>query len=262
MNFKKTYSPQKGYTEICTKENCSCKRLCFGMIELQKGDSVTLETAGSEYAFIFLYGHADVTVGSQVYSNVGERQDVFGGPAHSVYAPRNTAVTFTGLDDVKIAVISTPTDKDSKPQWKKPEEVKVLTLGQEPYLRDFNGIIDGDHNADYLTVGESFVVPGNYAGFPGHKHDVDNMPAEAAAEEIYYFLFDKEQGFGFQSIYTADGEIDETYRVKNNDVTEFPKGYHLTQTAPGYKMYILWFMAGDIQGVHRTNDPEHAWVIQ
>ena len=55
MNFKKTYIPQKGYTEICTKENCSCKRLCFGMIELQKGDSVTLETAGSEYAFIFLY---------------------------------------------------------------------------------------------------------------------------------------------------------------------------------------------------------------
>ena len=38
MNFKKTYIPQKGYTEICTKENCSCKRLCFGMIELAKGD--------------------------------------------------------------------------------------------------------------------------------------------------------------------------------------------------------------------------------
>lgn len=262
MNFKKSYTPKKGYTEICTKENCSCKRLCFGMIELEKGDAVTLETAGMEYAFIFLYGHADVTVGSEVYANVGERQDVFSGPAHSIYAPRNTTVNFTGVDTVKIAVISTPTDKDSKPQWKKPDEVKVAMLGQAPYLREYNGIIDVDHNADYLTVGESFVYPGNYAGFPGHKHDVDNMPAESAAEEIYYFLFDKDQGFGFQSLYTADGEIDVTYRVKNNDITEFPRGYHLTQTALGYKMYILWFMAGDIQGIHRTNDPAHEWVIQ
>ena len=262
MNFKKSYVPKKGYTEICTKENCSCKRLCFGMIELAKGDTVSLETAGSEYAFVVLYGHADVQVGGEVYAGVGKRMNVFEGPSHSVYAPRNTTVTFTGIDEVKIAVISTPTDKDSKPQWKKPEEVKVGILGQEPYLREFNGIIDVDHNADYLTVGESFVVPGNYAGFPGHKHDEDNMPAEAAAEEIYYFLFDKEQGFGFQSLYTADGEIDETYRVKNNDITEFPRGYHLTQTALGYKMYILWFMAGDIQGIHRTNDPAHEWVLQ
>ena len=37
---------------------------------------------------------------------------------------------------------------------------------------------------------------------------------------------------------------------------------HLTQTALGYRMYILWFMAGDVQGVHRTNDPAHEWVIQ
>lgn len=262
MNFKKAYTPQKGYTEICTEENCSCKRLCFGMIELQRNDTICLETAGKEYVFVFLYGHADVQVDNTLYSNVGERQSVFDGPSHSVYAPRNKKVTFTGIDNVKIAVISTPTDKDSEPQWKKPGEVKVAILGQEPYKRSFNGIVDTDHNANYLTVGESFVVPGNYAGFPGHKHDVDNMPAESAAEEIYYFLFDKEQGFGYQSLYTADGEIDVTYRVKNNDVTEFPKGYHLTQTAPGYGMYILWFMAGDVQGVHRTNDPEHEWVIQ
>ena len=165
-------------------------------------------------------------------------------------------------DEVKIAVISTPTDKDSKPQWKKPEEVKIGTLGKEPYLREFNGIIDVDHNADYLTVGESFVVPGNWAGYPGHKHDVNDMPRESVAEEIYYFLFDKEQGFGFQSLYTRDGEIDETYRVKNNDLVEFPKGYHLTQTAPGYQMYILWLMAGDEQGIHRTNDPDHDWILQ
>ena len=261
MNYKKTYTPNIGYTKICEKENCSCKRLEFGMIKLGKNDTVTLNTEGSEFAFVFLFGHADVTVGQTKLDNVGNRMNVFEGPAHTVYVPRNQSVTFTGLDDVQIAAISTPTDKDSTVQWKKPEEVKVMTLGQEPWKRDFHNLIDGNTNADYLTLGESFVVPGNYAGFPGHKHDVDNMPTESVAEEIYYFLFDKEQGFGFQSLYTRDGEIDVTYRVKNNDLVEFPKGYHLTQTAPGYQMYILWFMSGDIQGIHRTNDPDHEWVL-
>ncbi len=262
MNYKKTYKPQKGYTKLCTKENCTCKRLEFGMIQLSKGEFVEIQTEEKEYSFIFLYGHADVKTEGFDWKCVGKRENVFDGPAHSIFIPRNSSVTFTGVDDVQIAVISTPTDKDSKPQWQKPEEVKVMTLGEEPWKRDAHIIVDGDSNADYLTVGESFVIPGNWAGFPGHKHDVNDMPRESVAEEIYYFLFDKEQGFGFQSLYTADGKIDETYRVQNNDLVEFPEGYHLTMTAPGYQMYILWFMAGDEQGIHRTNDPKHEWILE
>ena len=262
MNYKKTYVPAIGYTKLCEIDRCSCKRLEFGVIELNAGDAVTLQTEEKEYAVSFMFGHADVTVGENTWKNVGERMDVFGGAAHSIYVPRRSKVTFTGCDHVRIGVIDTPTDRDSQPQWRKPEEVKVMTLGETPWKRDAHIIIDGDSNADFLTVGESFVEPGNWAGYPGHKHDVDDMPRESVAEEIYYFLFDKEQGFGFQSLYTRDGEIDETYRVKNNDLTEFPKGYHLTQTAPGYKMYILWLMAGDEQGIHRTNDPDHDWILQ
>lgn len=262
MNYKKTYTPAIGYTKLCEIDKCSCKRLEFGMVELNAGDSVTINTEDKEYVFVFVVGHADVQIGNIQWKNVGCRMNVFDGPSHSVYVPRNSVVTFTGLDHVVIGAIDTPTDKDSQPQWKKPEEVKVLTLGENPWKRDFHGIMDGSGNADYLTVGESFVEPGNWAGYPGHKHDVDDMPREAIAEEIYYFLFDKEQGFGFQSLYTRDGAIDETYRVKNNDLVEFPRGYHLTQTAPGYRMYILWFMAGDVQGVHRTNDPDHDWILQ
>ena len=262
MNYKKTYQPEIGYTKLCQINQSSCKRLEFGIIELNAGDSVMINTEEKEFAFIFMFGHADVTVGENHWKNVGGRMDVFEGPCHSVYVPRRSEVTFTGRDHVRIGVIDTPTDRDSQPQWRTPEQVKVMTLGETPWKRDAHIIIDGESNADFLTVGESFVEPGNWAGYPGHKHDVDDMPRESVAEEIYYFLFDREQGFGFQSLYTRDGEIDETYRVKNNDLVEFPKGYHLTQTAPGYKMYILWLMAGDVQGIHRTNDPDHDWILQ
>lgn len=261
MNYKKTYAQKTGYTKLCEIDKCSCKRLEFGMIRLSAGQSVTLQTENKEYAFIFLSGHADVETEGHSWKAVGDRENVFDGPAHSVYIPRNHTVTFTGCDEVQIAVIDTPTQKDSQPEHRLPKDVKIMPLGVHPWKRDAHMIIDGDSKADYLTIGESFVEPGNWAGYPGHKHDVDDMPRESVAEEIYYFLFDKEQGYGFQSLYTRDGEIDETYRVKNNDLVEFPKGYHLTQTAPGYRMYILWLMAGDLQGIHRTNDPDHDWIL-
>ena len=42
MNLKKTYVPKIGYTEICKTGECSLKLLDFGMVELKKGDSVTI----------------------------------------------------------------------------------------------------------------------------------------------------------------------------------------------------------------------------
>ena len=85
------------------------------------------------------------------------------------------------------------------------------------------------------------------------------MPAECIAEEIYYFLFDPKQGFAVQCMYTADGRMDEAYRVKHDELVEFPYGYHTTVSTPGYQTYFLWLMAGDYQGFNRSNDPEHAW---
>ena len=161
---------------------------------------------------------------------------------------------------VKIAVCMTPIDQDTEPQAIKQADVRIARLGVKPWERDTSFIVDGTTHAKKLTIGEAYVTPGNWAGFPPHKHDVDNMPAECVAEEIYYFLFDPPQGFGVQCLYTADGSIDEAYRVKNDELVEFPCGYHTTVSAPGYNTYFLWLMAGDHQGFCRTNDPAHAWV--
>ena len=88
------------------------------------------------------------------------------------------------------------------------------------------------------------------------------MPAECIAEEVYYFLFDPVDGFGVQCVYTADGSVDEAYRVKNDELVEFPYGYHSTVSTPGYATYFLWLMAGDYQGFNRSLDPKHAWVAE
>lgn len=261
MNLKKTYIPSIGYTKICEIGKCSLHMLEFGIIELKKRDKVTIETKECEYAFIFLGGRALVQIEGEEGQVVGGRRNVFEDKrADSVYVPKNRRVMFTGCEHVKIAVCNTPVEEDSEPQILPASRVTLKTLGVKPWERDTSFIIDSTTNAKRLTIGEAYITPGNWAGFPPHKHDVENMPDEGILEEIYYFLFQPDTGFGVQCLYTADGEIDEAYRVQQDDLVEFPRGYHTTVGAPGYNTYFLWLMAGDHQGFFRSNDPSHEWV--
>lgn len=261
MNYKKTYKPANGYTPLCQIGQCSLKDLEFGIIELTDGQSLTFETKDREVAFILLSGKAEFTANGTAYGSVGVRRNVFESPkAECFYAPHDTKVEIYSPWNVKIAVCATPCMEDSACQVIRQGDVRVARLGVKPWERDTSFIVDGSTNAKKLTIGEAYITPGMWAGFPPHKHDVDNMPHEGVLEEIYYFLFDPGQGFGIQCLYTADGEIDEAYRVKSDELVEFPRGYHTTVGAPGYNTYFLWLMAGEHQGFFRSNDPDHAWV--
>lgn len=261
MNFKKAYKSQKGFTPICKIGECSLKKLEFGIIELDAGESLDFNTYDKETAFIMLQGHCDVKVGDTVFENVGNRNNVFENRrAESFYMPIETVCTITALDHIKVAVVATPVKEKTEPQVLREDRVVLKMLGVQPYERETSFLVDGTTNAKVLTIGECYVTKGNWAGFPPHKHDEDNMPKECICEEIYYFLFNPEQGFGVQCLYTSDGSIDEAYRVKNDELVEFPYGYHTTVSTPGYETYFLWLMAGDYQGFNRSNDPEHDWI--
>ena len=261
MNYKKTYVTKKGYTPICKIGECSLSRLEFGIIELGAGEEQPFDTENKETAFIVLSGRCDVRFDGQVYENVGNRRSVFENrKAECFYMPRDQKLFVRAREDVKIAVCATPIAEKTEPQLLKADRVPLKLLGRPPFERETSFLIDGTTNAKILTVGESYTTEGNWAGFPPHKHDEDNMPAECVAEEIYYFLFEPEQGFAVQCLYTKDGEIDEAYRVKNDELVEFPRGYHTTVSTPGYKTYFLWMMAGDHQGFNRSNDPDHDWI--
>lgn len=261
MNFKKAYRSANGYTPICKIGECSLKRLEFGIIELEANQSLTYHTQDKETAFIILEGHCNVCFGETKWENIGNRNSVFENrKAESFYMPKEQELEIIAIDHIKIAVCATPVDEKTEPQLLKEDHVVLKLLGDQPYRRETSFIIDGNSNAKILTVGEAYPTEGNWAGFPPHKHDVDNMPAECIAEEIYYFMFEPKQGFAVQCVYTSDGEIDESYRVKYDELVEFPYGYHTTVTTPGYKSYFLWLMAGDYQGFNRSSDPDHAWI--
>ena len=52
MNFKKKYEKATGYTPICKIGECTLKKLEFGIIELEAGQTLTFHTADKETAFI------------------------------------------------------------------------------------------------------------------------------------------------------------------------------------------------------------------
>ena len=261
MNFKKTYTPANGYTPVCKIGECTLNKLEFGIIELEKGQKLDYYTEDKEVAFIMLYGHCNVYVNDEVYENVGNRMTVFENrKAESFYMPREQALTIEAIDKIKIAVCATPVSEKTQPQVLREDHVTLKVLGRVPFERETSFIIDGNSNAKVLTIGESYCTEGNWAGFPPHKHDEDNMPSECICEEIYYFLFEPEQGVVVQSPYTADGEMDEGARVRQDALVEVPYGYHTTVSTPGYQTYFLWLMAGDYQGFNRSNDPKHDWI--
>ena len=261
MNLKKKYEKANGYTPICKIGEGALKKLEFGIIELEAGQRQNFDTMDKETAFIMLEGHCNVSFGDTCWEKVGNRANVFENrKAESFYMPKEQKLQIEALDHVKIAVCATPVDEKTQPQLIRENQVVLKLLGQVPFQRETSFIIDGNSNAKILTIGEAYVTEGNWAGFPPHKHDEDNMPTECIAEEIYYFLFNPEQGFAVQCLYTADGKLDEAYRVKNDELVEFPYGYHTTVATPGYATYFLWLMAGDHQGFNRSNDPEHAWI--
>lgn len=261
MSYKKTYVPTEGYTPLCKIGECSLKKLEFGIIKLSPGNKLQFDTENKETAFIMLEGHCNVTSGNIKWENVGNRMTVFENrKAECFYFGREETLEITSLDGVKIAVCATPIEEETEPQFLREDHAVLKLLGEVPFQRETSFLIDSNSNAKILTVGEAYPTEGNWAGFPPHKHDEDNMPTECIAEEIYYFLFSPEQGFGVQCLYTSDGEFDEAYRVKNDELVEFPRGYHSTVSTPGYETYFLWLMAGDHQGFNRSSDPDHAWI--
>ncbi len=261
MNFKKSYTQKIGYTPICEIGKCSLKKLEFGIIELDAEMSLEFDTKDREVAFVMLEGHVDVSFDSVKWENVGNRKNVFENKkAECFYMPREQKLEIFARDHVKIAVCGTPVDEKTEPQLLREDYAVLKTLGRVPFERETSFLVDGNSNAKVLTIGECYVTEGNWAGFPPHKHDEDNMPVECICEEIYYFLYNPKQGFGVQLLYTADGKLDEAYRVQNDELVEFPYGYHSTVSTPGYETYFLWLMAGDYQGFNRSNDPLHNWI--
>ncbi len=261
MNLKKSYVEKYGYERIITDRNSTLAFAEMDMLKLANGDSYTVDEKGKEFAIIVMYGSCNVCGKDFSFEKVGVRKDVFSGVGESVYVGLNTSFTITAVDgDVKVCLAKAPADKYFKPQVVRTADIKTKELGKGAYTRSAAFNVAENVEANLLYIGEFWVEDGKWASFPPHKHDVDNMPTEGFLDEIYYFEFDKLEGFGVQMVYSKEGDINEAYKVKTGDAVEIPKGYHPFTVAPNYKNYCLWIMAGKNRGIFCTVEDDHKWI--
>lgn len=249
MSLKRTYVPGEGYRRIVGPGEGGLAFTDLGMLALSAGGTGTLESDDRETALIALTGGGAVTAEGLGRVEIGGRRTVFDGPTHLVYLPRRNGPiqVAAGAQGVELAVCHAAATSVHPPRLITPGEVKTVSIGEGCYRREALLILDERFAASRLFIGEAIVPGGNWASWPPHRHDYDNLPEEVDMEEIYFFRFDPPQGFGFQRVYTDDRRLDAAFVVGDNDAIIIPEGYHPVAAAPGARMYYLWVMSGNIR---------------
>lgn len=256
-----------------TPERAGWEFITFQARRLAAGDSWTSGTGASEFVLVNLSGRYSVHSNRGEWSGIGGRKTVFEGAAHALYLPRNTDFTVTAEEAGEYAVARVPTDEDHEPWLIKPEDVPVSVRGGDHATRQINDLLPPGSPVHRLVLVEVYTPDGNWSSYPGHKHDTHlegegGALIEADLEEVYFYKFDRPDGWAFQRIYTeerspmhrAGHPIDAACTPGENCAVIVPEGHHPVSSPPGYMTYYLNVLAGSAQALTNQEDPRYRWV--
>ncbi len=262
MNYRCAFTPARGRTHISGPGDAGMKRIGFDLLRLAAGEEYQMAASNHETAFVILSGTATVRGAGFSFEGIGGRANVFSGKPATVFLPPQTGCHIAAGSSLEIAICQAASKRAGKPLLIRPEDVKEVSIGKDNWRRRAFMMVDDRVPAEFLFIGEAIVPSGNWSSYPPHRHDFDDLPNEVDLEELYFYRFDHQGGFGVQMIYTDDRSINESIRVEENDTVLIPRGYHPVVSAPGYSMYYLWVMAGVNRRFLQRLDPAHSWVAQ
>lgn len=236
------------------------KLIDLRLAELAAGEGQVLGDDACEQCAIVLEGSVEVAVGGVGLGTAARDGGVFDSPPAGAYVPPAQELALTARVDATLAVASAPLDgrPAGRARLIRPDERHVRRAGSGNWSRTIRTLLGPDDDAGRLIVGETINPPGNWSSYPPHKHDRQAPPEEVALEEVYFYRFEPEGGFGVQLIYDDAGERAQV--VRDGDAVVIPSGYHPVVAAPGYVLYYLWVMAGEGRELAPYLDPRHAWV--
>lgn len=240
----------------------------FAARRLLGGESWSARTDGCEYGLVVLGGVCRIESSRGSWARLGRRPDVFSGLPYALYLPPATEFCVTAAsDELDLAYGWCLAEGGLGPSLVTPEAVAVELRGGGHATRQINSIFPPGFACRRLVAVEVYTPAGNWSSYPPHKHDVHRVGAdgrllETDLEETYFYKFDRPEGYAFQRVYTADGQLDEVVLAQDSEVVLVPAGYHPVAAPPGYNVYYLNFLAGSAQSLANTDDPAHAWVKQ
>jgi 5-deoxy-glucuronate isomerase len=251
-----------GKVHDITAQSANWGYVGFGLYHLEPGETASEPTGDREVILVLVEGKADISVDDQKFGELGDRMSVFERKSpHCVYAPNGANWTAQATTKCTLAVCTAP-GKGNYPA-RVIRDIEMVERGKGGNTRYIHPIaMEESDVADSLLVTEVFTPQGNWSSYPPHRHDEDNYPEMTYLEETYYHRLNPEQGFGFQRVFTEDGELDETMAVQSGDVVLVPKGHHPCGAPYGYEMYYLNVMAGPMRKWRFQNHPDHDWIYQ
>ena len=225
----------------------------ISVFRLAKGEKRTFLKPEEEMALLLLQGKLLLDWDGQ-----GRETDMRGDPfcdgASCLHVPRGIVVQVQALADSELLVQSTQNDRSFAARFYAPHDIKIETFGQglcgNTAVRDVTTIFDY-HSAPYsnMVIGEIFSRQGSWSSYIPHSHE---------QPEVYYYRFDKPQGFGACFI----GE--HAFQIRDGSFSAIPGGLtHPQVTAPGYAMTYVW-MIRHFDGnpwTSREEDSRHTWML-
>ncbi len=184
----------------------------------------------------------------------GVRGNVFDDMPFCLHIPSKTKLICTAKGKTQFLVQKAINDKVFEPVLFKQEDFTEVRAGEgfmeNTATRLIRTIFDYN-SAPYsnMVLGEVIAEQGRWSSYPPHHH---------AQPEVYYYKFDKPQGFGCAMI------GDNAYKIYDHSYIAIDGGYsHPQSTAPGYRMYFCW-MIKHLDGnpwTDRIFEPEHEWMV-
>lgn len=220
---------------------------------LKEGKSIEFHEEEKETAILLTQG--EVVYEWENKKEVAKRAEVFSEAPYCLHICKGKRAKITAVKDSEIIVQSTTNEKVFDSHFYDATQCKIELMGATQWegtaKREVLTIFDYE-NAPYsnMVIGEVITKAGRWSSYVPHSH---------AQPEVYYYKFDKPQGFGASFI----GE--DVYKVADGSAACIPGGLTHPQTAaPGYNMYYCWMIRHleNNPWTTRDNDPRHVWLLE
>lgn len=220
-------------------------------IKLKKGDVKHFYSTSDEQAILLQEGSVRFEWNGQSYE--ASRRNVFDDGLYALHISKDTDALIYAVSDCELLIQATDNDKVFEAKMYTPAECSDVISGEKlckgTCIRLVRTAFDYN-NAPYsnMVLGEVITNQGSWSSYIPHSHP---------QPEVYYYRFDKPQGFG------AGFAGDECFKIRDKSFLAIPGGKtHPHATAPGYRMYFAW-MIRHLPGnpwTDRIDDPEHTWL--
>jgi len=249
--FKGT-NKHEGYKEFFSPATGEMRYLSYGRIIFSENvRSHSLSTAEREVLLFAVKPSVKVSVAGEDFE-LGEF-DI-------LYVPRNSEVEIAGEPGADVVVAGSKSEKDSRPQIVRYDEVKdnpdyYFDVGSEELgtkRRIFN-MVGHNIEASRLLAGFTIGEKSAWTSWPPHEH-------HTSKEEFYLFFNMPKPAFSVQFVYSDVKDMEFAEVVQDGDCVTIPGGYHPTAAAPGYSSVFLWVMAA--YDPDKDRDFKHGITIQ